>query len=446
MADIVIIGAGPAGVFAALELVRDAQGLDVVMVEQGKDIPSRSRSTGDIMQGWGGAGAFSDGKLTLSAELGGDLSSLVPEKELMGLVEEVDTTYLRYSAPNKVFELSPDNAEKISARAKLAGLMYIPTRIRHIGTENCYTVLKNMRDYLDDKLEIIFNTKVMEIVSHEGRVNGVRLEDGRLREARYVIVAPGRAGSAWMASQAASLGIDAWPNPVDLGVRVELPAVTMEELTSMAYETKFIYYSRTFDDRVRTFCMNPYGEVVKETADNIVTVNGHSWASRRSENTNFAILVSANFTEPFDDPIGYGRSVAAMANMLGSGVIVQRLGDLISGRRTTDERLKRSMTEPTLKDATPGDLSYCIPYRILTDIVEMLEALDKMTPGINTSHTLLYGVEVKFYSNRIRLNNDLSTDIDGLFVVGDGAGITRGLVQASCSGLIAARAIKKAIA
>ncbi|HDM32545.1 MAG TPA: FAD-dependent oxidoreductase, partial [Deltaproteobacteria bacterium] len=258
MADIVIIGAGPAGVFAALELVSDTQGLDVVMVEQGKDIPSRSRSTGDIMQGWGGAGAFSDGKLTLSTELGGDLSSLVPEKELMGLVEEVDTTYLRYSAPNKVFEVSPDNAEKISARAKLAGLMYIPTRIRHIGTENCYAVLKNMRDYLDDKLEIIFNTKVMEIVSHEGRVNGVRLEDGRLIEARYVIVAPGRAGSAWMASQAASLGIDAWPNPVDLGVRVELPAVTMEELTSMAYETKFIYYSRTFDDRVRTFCMNPY--------------------------------------------------------------------------------------------------------------------------------------------------------------------------------------------
>jgi hypothetical protein len=244
-----------------------------------------------------------------------------------------------------------------------------------------------------------------------------------------------------MSGQAKGLGLETHPNPVDLGVRVELPAATMEHLTSKAYETKFIYYSRTFDDRVRTFCMNPYGEVVIETLGDIVTVNGHSWANKRTENTNFALLVSADFTEPFDDPIGYGESVAKLANMLGKGVIVQRLGDLLGGRRTTSERLLRCTTRPTLKEATPGDLSYCLPYRILTDLVEMLSCLDTLAPGVNSAHTLLYGIEVKFYSNRIRLDHELRSQIDGLYVIGDGAGITRGLIQASCSGIIAARSI-----
>jgi uncharacterized protein len=228
-------------------------------------------------------------------------------------------------------------------------------------------------------------------------------------------------------------------------VRVELPAVIMEDLTSKAYETKFIYYSKTFDDKVRTFCMNPYGEVVRETLGDILTVNGHSWARKRTENTNFAILVSADFTEPFDDPIGYGESVAKLANMLGKGVIVQRLGDLLSGRRTNPSRLLKCATKPTLKQATPGDLSYCLPYRILTDIVEMLSCLDKIAPGVSSAHTLLYGIEVKFYSNRISLNNELETRLNGLYVIGDGAGITRGLIQASCSGIIAARSVMQKI-
>jgi len=443
MPDVVIIGAGPAGIFAALELMDRAPSLDITVIEQGKDITQRSRSEGDILKGWGGAGAFSDGKLTLSTELGGDLAGLVSDEELIRLMDTVDGAYLRYAAPSKVFEVDPDDASKISARAKLAGLVYIPSKIRHIGTENCYTVLRNVRESINGKVRLVFNSKVEEIVSEEGKVTGIRLADGAFIEAPFVIAAPGRAGSAWMAKQALMLNIDTWPNPVDLGVRVELPAVVLEELTSMAYETKFIYYSKTFDDRVRTFCMNPYGEVVREIVDNIITVNGHSWANRRTENTNFAILVSANFTEPFDDPIGYGKSVSAMANMLGKGVIVQRLGDLLSGRRTTEARLRRSMTKPTLADVTPGDLSYCIPYRILSNIVEMLEALDSMSPGVNSSHTLLYGIEVKFYSSRIRLNPDLSTQVKGLYVVGDGAGITRGLIQASCSGVIAARAIAK---
>jgi hypothetical protein len=246
-----------------------------------------------------------------------------------------------------------------------------------------------------------------------------------------------------MSNQAKRLGLETHPNPVDLGVRVELPAVIMEHLTCKAYETKFVYYSRTFDDKVRTFCMNPYGEVVIETLGDIITVNGHSWATKRTENTNFALLVSADFTEPFDDPIGYGESVAKLANMIGKGAIVQRLGDLLSGRRTTPERLQKCSTRPTLRQATPGDLSYCLPYRILTDIAEMLSSLDRVAPGVNSAHTLLYGIEVKFYSNRIKLDSNLMSHIEGLYIIGDGAGITRGLIQASCSGIIAARSILK---
>ena len=283
----------------------------------------------------------------------------------------------------------------------------------------------------------------MDITARDGKVTGVSLEDGTIISAPFVIAAPGRVGSSWMSSQAKRLNLDTHPNPVDLGVRVELPAVVMKDLTDKAYETKFIYYSKTFDDRVRTFCMNPYGEVVRETLGDILTVNGHSWANKRTENTNFAILVSADFTEPFDDPIGYGQSVATMANMLGKGVIVQRLGDLLSGRRTTASRLAKCSTLPTLKEATPGDLSYCLPYRILTDIIEMLTCLDRISPGVNSAHTLLYGIEVKFYSNRIRLDKDLETQVAGLHVIGDGAGITRGLIQASASGIIAARSILK---
>jgi len=302
-------------------------------------------------------------------------------------------------------------------------------------------ILEKLRRELDDKVRMVFNVQVSEILHDGGRVTGVELSDGTVISATYVIAAPGRVGSSWMSGQARKLGIETHPNPVDLGVRVELPAAVMDHLTAKAYETKFIHYSRTFDDKVRTFCMNPYGEVVIETLGDIVTVNGHSWATKRTENTNFALLVSANFTEPFDDPIGYGESVARLANMLGKGVIVQRLGDLLSGRRTTPGRLQKCTTRPTLKQATPGDLSYCIPYRILTDIVEMLAGLDRVAPGVNSAHTLLYGIEVKFYSNRIMLDRSLGTQIEGLYAVGDGAGITRGLIQASCSGIIAARSV-----
>ncbi len=441
MVDVVIIGAGPAGIFAAQELAKRSDKLDIVIVEQGKDIVERSRSGRDMLVGWGGAGAYSDGKLTISTDVGGQLSSLLNESELLELLDEVDRIYASHESSGGLYTVEPDDVARISARAKLAGLIYVPTKVRHIGTENCYTILKNMREELRSRVKVIFNTRARDILKKDGRVTGVSLEDGTVIEARAVIAAPGRVGSSWMSGQAKRLGMEARPNPVDLGVRVELPAVVMEDLTEKAYETKFIYYSRTFDDRVRTFCMNPYGEVVRETMGDILTVNGHSWARTRTENTNFAILVSADFTEPFDDPIGYGESVARLANMLGKGVIVQRLGDLHAGRRTNPSRLLRCLTQPTLRDATPGDLSYCLPYRILTDIMEMLSSLDEVAPGVNSAHTLLYGIEVKFYSNRIQLDRGLETEIEGLYVIGDGAGITRGLIQASCSGIIAARSV-----
>ena len=443
MADVVIIGAGPAGIFAALELTRHAQGLDIVIIEQGKDITERSRAGKDMLIGWGGAGAYSDGKLTISTDVGGQLSSLLNEEDLIMLLEEVDRIYASYNSSGGVYSVGADDADLISAHARLAGLVYIPTKVRHIGTENCYTILKDMRDELSSKITMVFNTKASAILEQDGKVTGVRLGDGSIVSTRFVIAAPGRVGSSWMSDQAKRLGLETRPNPVDLGVRVELPAVVLEHLTKKAYETKFIYYSKTFDDKVRTFCMNPYGEVVRETLGDILTVNGHSWARTRTDNTNFAILVSADFTEPFDDPIGYGESVAKLANMLGKGVIVQRLGDLQAGRRTNPARLLKCTTYPTLKQATPGDLSYCLPYRILSDIMEMLSALDKIAPGVNSAHTLLYGIEVKFYSNRISLDNGLKTRLEGLYVIGDGAGITRGLIQASCSGLIAARSIVK---
>ncbi|HPI91938.1 MAG TPA: FAD-dependent oxidoreductase [Deltaproteobacteria bacterium] len=441
MADVVIIGAGPAGIFAARELALNDPSMEIVIIEQGNDIHARSRTGREMLVGWGGAGAYSDGKLTISTDVGGQLSSLVADEELLRLLEHVDGLYTGYAPSGDLFTVDSDDAEAMTAQARLSGLVYVPTRVRHIGTENLLVILERLRHELDGRVRMIFNTMAKEILHRAGAVTGVELSDGTVIQAPRIIAAPGRVGSSWMSGQAKKLGLETHPNPVDLGVRVELPAAVMEHLTSKAYETKYIHYSRTFDDKVRTFCMNPYGEVVIETLGDIVTVNGHSWANKRTENTNFALLVSANFTEPFDDPIGYGESVARLANMLGKGVIVQRLGDLLSGRRTTQGRLQKCTTRSTLKQATPGDLSYCLPYRILTDIVEMLSGLDRIAPGVNSAHTLLYGIEVKFYSNRIRLDRSLGSQMDGLYVIGDGAGITRGLIQASCSGIIAARSI-----
>ncbi len=439
---VVIIGAGPAGIFAALTLKRSGAA-EVLLLEKGADITNRERSSG-ILCGWGGAGAFSDGKLIISSEVGGFLNEFVPAEELAGLLEEADRIYLDYGVSQTLHGDLGERARALGEQAKLAGLSFVPTRIRHIGTEHCPEVLKRMRESFSAG-EVRTGCEVEAVLTEgpvgAGKVRGVRLAGGEELAADFVIAAPGRSGAQWMRHEAARIGLASHPNPVDIGVRVEAPAAVLKPLTDIAYEAKFIYYSRTFDDRVRTFCMNPYGEVVTEGYGDIVTVNGHSYKGRRTDNTNFAILVSSSFTHPFNDPIGYGRYIAHLANLLGDGAIVQRLGDLLSGHRSTPERIRRSLTRPTLTSATPGDLSFVLPYRHLQDILEMLEAMDRVAPGIFSRHTLLYGIEVKFYSNRIRLTPRLESEVAGLFVAGDGAGVTRGLLQASASGILVAREI-----
>ena len=439
--DVIIIGAGPAGIFASITLTR--RGIhNVLLIEQGKDIGKRERRSGqDLLCGWGGAGAYSDGKLSLSTEVGGFLNEFIPPGELETLLKEVDRTYLTHGAPKNLFGANVPEVENLSVQAQKAGLTFVPTMIRHMGTENCSSVLKKMRQDLDDKISINTECRVEEILTHRSMVAGVRLADGKIIKSGFVIAAPGRIGAGWMKSQADALNLSSVPSPVDIGLRVEAPAPILEPLTKEVYEAKLIYYSKTFDDKVRTFCMNPYGEVVLEQSDDIITVNGHSYAQKKSDNTNFALLVSSTFTEPFRDPIKYGKYIASLANMLGKGAIIQRLGDLLAGRRSTAEKISKCITKPTLHNATPGDLSFVLPYRYLKDIIEMLEILDNLAPGIFSRHTLLYGVEVKFYSHRLKLTKHLESEVENLFVVGDGAGITRGLIQASMSGMVAGEEI-----
>jgi uncharacterized protein len=439
--QVIIVGAGPAGIFTALTLA-DLGIRSVLLLEQGKDLGQRERHhADDMLCGWGGAGAFSDGKLTLSPDVGGFLGDFLSRDAFHELLGKTDETYVAYGAPNRIFgEASPRLTDLVN-RARLADLELIPNRIRHIGTENCGVVLDNLRQVLTERVESRTNSRVERLLVENEQIKGVKLADGQTITSPYVVAAPGRSGASWMKKQAESLGLQTKASPVDIGVRVELPAPVLKEMTDTTYESKLIHYSKTFDDKVRTFCMNPYGEVVVEKHEGIITVNGHSHAEKRSENTNFAILVSSAFTEPFDDPIAYGRYIARLANLLGGGVIVQRLGDLLAGRRSTRARIDRCLTRPTLSCATPGDLSFVFPYRHLVSIIEMLRALEKLSPGVYSRHTLLYGVEVKFYSNRLELSPELETNVANLFAVGDGAGITRGLLQASASGMLAGRAI-----
>jgi uncharacterized FAD-dependent dehydrogenase len=443
--NVTIIGAGPAGIFTSITLAR--MGIEgVLLVEQGRDIDDRDRrSARDLSCGWGGAGAYSDGKLNLSTEVGGFLNEFMPTRELETLLEEADRIYVSYEAPQKMYGTNLPEIESLGVNARKVGLTFVPTRIRHMGTENCVSLLRKMRQDLDEKISIKTECKAEEILAKNNEVTGVRLSDGRIMNSRFVVAAPGRTGAGWMKCQADALHLNSVHSPVDIGLRIEAPAPIVEPLTREAYEAKLIYYSKTFDDKVRTFCMNPYGEVVLEQSDDITTVNGHSYAQRKSDNTNFALLVSSTFTEPFHDPIRYGKYIASLANMLGTGVIIQRLGDLLAGRRSTENRILKCITRPTLHSATPGDLSFVLPYRYLKDIIEMLEILDSITPGIFSRHTLLYGVEVKFYSHRLQLTKHLESGIKNLFIVGDGAGITRGLVQASVSGIVAGREIANRI-
>ncbi len=323
----------------------------------------------------------------------------------------------------------------------MSNLVLTPCPFRHLGTERCRELLVRMRDFLTDKVEVKTNTDVESILIDGGRVLGVKTSDGEEFRAGSVVAAPGREGADWLADEMERLGVSVQNNQVDIGLRVEVPAPVLDPITDDLYEPKLHYFTRRFEDRVRVFCMNPYGQVCVERYGDVLTVNGHSYAEHRTENSNFALLVSTTFTEPFKEPIAYGKYIARLANLLGEGILVQRLGDLLAGHRSTPRRITRSSVVPSLCDATPGDLSFVLPYRYISDILEMLEALDHLTPGLYARDTLLYGVEVKFYSSRPSLGADLQSEVKGLYAIGDGAGITRGLVQASASGIVVARSI-----
>ncbi len=452
--DVIIVGAGPAGIFCALNLMDTKK--SILIIEKGKSLekrycPSKEKDgrcvqcdNCSIVCGWGGAGAYSDGKLTLSGDVGGNLAEYIGSNRLDSLIGEVDTIYREFGAPEHIFGAAPEKVEQLQKKALMAEMKFVAAPLRHLGTGYSKEILQKMYNRLKEKgVEVLTNSRVDKIQVEEGKVTGVVTGKGELISGDFVMVAPGRENAEWFESEANRLKMKLAVNPVDIGIRVEVPAVVTDDITRDVYEPKLLYYSQTFDDRVRTFCMCPNGEVVQENNQGLITVNGHSHSDYKTKNTNFALLVSKSFTQPFKDPIKYGRYIARLANLLGGGVLVQRLGDLLAGRRSTEQRIIRGQVEPTLTEATPGDLSLVLPYRHLKSLIEMLEALDKMAPGIFSRNTLLYGVEVKFYSSRIEVSPSLETKIPNLFAGGDGAGITRGLMQASVSGWIIGQEIKK---
>lgn len=452
--DVAIIGCGTSGIFAGYELLKKKPDLNVVMIEQGNDIYKRNCpivqhkvrdcincKSCDIMRGFGGAGAFSDGKFNFTTEFGGWLNDFIPDQEVMELINYVDSINVEFGATTEVFSTYSEEAKKLEKRALENDLHLLQAAVKHLGTENNLEILKRIYERIKKNITILCNTEVKQIIP-ENSIYKLDLGNENYISCDYLIVAPGRSGAEWLSRQCRNLNLSLINNQVDIGVRVELPAKVFEHITDVVYESKLLYRTKQYGDIVRTFCMNPYGHVVSENVDGIITVNGHSYTdtSLRSENTNFALLVSNRFTHPFNEPYQYGKRIASLSNMLGGGVLVQRFGDLVKGVRTNDHRLGQSFTKPTLK-ATPGDLSLVLTKRHLDNIIEMIYALDKISPGTANYDTLLYGVEVKFYSSRLELSNELETKLNNLFAIGDGAGITRGLSQASASGVHVARRI-----
>ncbi|HSL93039.1 MAG TPA: NAD(P)/FAD-dependent oxidoreductase [Bacillota bacterium] len=451
--DVAIIGSGPAGIFTAYELLKLDPQIRIVMFESGRDIDRRSCPIAEgkvpqcigcvpcgIMRGFGGAGAYSDGKYNFTTEFGGWLQDYMPAEQVLRLIGYVDEVNLSFGAPSDVFTTK---GSKLRTEALAHDLHLLEASVRHLGTENNIMILKALNGFLKERITMHFDATVEQICPlNEGFELKIRNRNVQNATARYVVAAPGRAGSEWFAGQCASLGLQLHNNQVDVGVRVEIPYEVFAHITDEVYEAKLVYRTKQYGDMVRTFCMNPKGYVVAENTDGIVTVNGHSYrdAALHSKNTNFALLVSNRFTQPFNEPHQYGKRIASFSNMLGGGVLLQRFGDLTKGRRTNEHRLAKSFTKPTLQ-ATPGDLSLVLPKRHLDNIIEMIYALDKIAPGMANDDTLLYGVEVKFYSSRLELSSELETKIPDFFAIGDGAGITRGLSQAASSGVHVARVI-----
>ena len=450
--DVIIIGAGPGGIFSAYELVNLRPDLKVAVFEAGKALEDRKCPIdGDkvkscinckscaIMRGFGGAGAFSDGKYNITNDFGGTLYEHIGKEKALELMKYVDGINLANGGEGtKLYTTAGSSFKKICLENKLH---LLDASVRHLGTDKNYQVLGNIFNLLKDKVDFFFNAPVGDLKVLEDGTYEVECS-GESYTCRKCIVSVGRSGSKWIEKVCSELDIETFSNRVDIGVRVEIPAVVFSNLTSELYESKIVYRTEKFEDKVRTFCMNPYGYVVTENTNGIVTVNGHSYDNPelQSENTNFALLVSKHFSEPFKDSNGYGESIARLSNMLGGGVIVQRFGDLTRGRRSNASRIEESTVRPTLK-ATPGDLSLVLPKRILDGIIEMIYALDKIAPGTANDDTLLYGVEVKFYNMEVAISDRLETRYPGLFVIGDGSGVTHSLSHASASGVFVAREI-----
>ncbi len=450
--DVIIIGAGPGGIFSAYELTQKRPDLKVAVFEEGNPLEKRhcpidgdkvksciGCKTCAIMNGFGGAGAFSDGKYNITNDFGGTLYQYIGKQQAIDLMRYVDEINVAHGGQEThMFSTAGTKFKKLCMQNKLK---LLDASVRHLGTDINYIVLKQLYEELSDKVDFFFRSPIQHIEVLE---DGYRVQygDGETASCRKCIVSVGRSGSKWMESICQELDIPTKSNRVDLGVRVELPAVIFSDLTDELYESKIVYRTEKFEDNVRTFCMNPNGIVVNENTNGIVTVNGHSFEDpqMKTENTNFALLVAKHFSEPFKDSNGYGESIARLSNMLGGGVIVQRFGDLVRGRRSNASRIAEGLVTPTLA-ATPGDLSLVLPKRILDGIIEMIYALDKIAPGTANDDTLLYGVEVKFYNMEVELDEHLETKHKGLYIIGDGSGVTHSLSHASASGVYVARRI-----
>ena len=447
--DVIIIGAGPGGIFSAYELEKLCPSLKIALFEAGNPLNKRCCPIdGDkikncirckscsIMSGFGGAGAFSDGKYNITNDFGGTLYEYIGKRKALELMQYVDEINMAYGGEGtKLYSTAGSKFKKICMQNDLH---LLDASVRHLGTDINYVVLENLYAHLENKVDFYFNTPIVKVEKLE---NGYRvIGENEAYECQKCIISVGRSGSKWMEQVCNEMQIPTKSNRVDIGVRVELPAEIFSHLTDELYESKIVYRTEKYGDRVRTFCMNPKGAVVSENTNGIVTVNGHSYEdpAKQTQNTNFALLVAKHFSEPFRDSNGYGESIARLSNMLGGGVIVQRFGDLINGKRSTAARIEESFTVPTL-NATPGDLSLVLPKRILDGIIEMIYALDKIAPGTANEDTLLYGVEVKFYNMEVAVDENLQSPYEGLYVIGDGSGITHSLSHASASGVHVAR-------
>ncbi|MGL4523193.1 MAG: NAD(P)/FAD-dependent oxidoreductase [Bacilli bacterium] len=466
--DVIVVGAGPAGIFTCFELTRKNPELSVALVDKGHDIfkrrcpilekkitkcpPAAGRKDWagcmpacSITNGFGGAGAYSDGKFNITTEFGGWMTDYLPDRQVLDLIKYVDEINLEYGATESITDPLTEDVREIEKRGYAVGLKLLRAQVRHLGTEQNLEILKRIYEFLSDKIDMHYGVEVEELLTEkiDGQhvIKGIQLKSGEEVKAGRVVIVPGRDGSHWLSKVLKKRRLKMTANQVDVGVRVETSNVVMQEINKHLYEGKFIF-NTSVGTQVRTFCSNPSGHVVVENHSGIMTANGHAYKDPNlgSENTNFALLVSHKFSEPFDQPNEYAHEVSRLANKLSSGsVIVQKYGDIIKGRRTTEKRLKEGFLSPTLEEAVPGDLGLVLPFNTMKSLIEMVEALNHVTPGIASEHTLFYGVEAKFYSARPKLNDRFETEIKGLFVGGDGAGITRGLAQASACGVWIAR-------